>query len=222
MIACQQAEWSQQSVNHTQRGYEAMRETVKIFCATVLVVSVVLSGAALAGTMDPTATPAPTMRTLEEQKPAWNKNIPTALRFVDALDGTAVLDKETGVVWAKSPSTYQSSWADANLGCYNLFLGGRGGWRLPTPDELASLLQVTGDGTINLPDGNPFQVTLPRYGYGSYYVWSSRIAEADTTSAYAVNLAAGIINTQYNYYTPAGIYPMTNEYYHYWCVRSGL
>jgi hypothetical protein len=97
------------------------------------------------------------MRTLEEQKPAWNKILPAAQRFVDALDGTAVLDKETGLVWAKTPDSVQSNWQTAVDYCTKLNLGGRMGWRLPTIEELASLIDMSNPGPIKLPVGHPFQ-----------------------------------------------------------------
>jgi hypothetical protein len=96
------------------------------------------------------------MRTLEEQKPAWNKIIPATQRFEDALDGTAVLDKETGLVWAKSADANQSNWQSAMDYCTNLYLGGRKGWRLPTVQELSSLIDTPNQVTNSLPVGNPF------------------------------------------------------------------
>src|SRR5262245_60449862 len=52
----------------------------------------------------------------------------------------AVFDKETGRVWEQSPSQGTSNWVDAISHCYNLQTNARMGWRLPTVEELASLV----------------------------------------------------------------------------------
>ena len=36
---------------------------------------------------------------------SWDQKITTASRFKIVLDGEAVLDKETGLVWERSPAT---------------------------------------------------------------------------------------------------------------------
>lgn len=116
----------------------------------------IIATAANAGSLTPPGSPASTMRSLEEQKPSWNKIIPAAQRFVDALDGKAVLDKETGLVWAKSPDATRRTWQDAMNYCITLPLGGRMGWRVPTIEELASLMDSSNTASIRLPVGHPF------------------------------------------------------------------
>ena len=41
-----------------------------------------------------------------------------------------VLDKETGLVWDRSPSTVARNWYTATLNCYSQCKGERKGWRL--------------------------------------------------------------------------------------------
>ncbi len=86
----------------------------------------------------------------------WEKKISIS-RFVvlKDLDGAAVFDKETGRVWEQSPSTATFVWDNALPHCYTLEIGGRKGWRLPTIEELASLVD-TSQSNPALPAGNPF------------------------------------------------------------------
>ena len=81
------------------------------------------------------------------------------------LDGAAVLDKETGLVWEKSPDATRRTWLDAIYYCYTKTVGGRKGWRLPTVEELASLIDTTQSNPA-LPSGHPFNVQ-------TYGCWSS-------------------------------------------------
>lgn len=144
---------------------------------------------AYAGALDPASPPGPTMRTLEEQKPAWNKIIPSAQRFTDALDGSAVLDKETGLVWAKTPDSTQRGWQAAADYSADLALGGRKGWRLPSMEELASLIDSNASGGTKLPAGHPFQnVTADAY-------WSSTIYSGDAAFAWGVNMSSGSVTS---------------------------
>ncbi|MDD2732811.1 MAG: DUF1566 domain-containing protein [Desulfuromonadaceae bacterium] len=155
-----------------------------------------------AGSLEPSAAPAPTMRTLEQLKPSWDKIIPAAQRFVDALDGTAVLDKETGLVWAKSPDSQRRTWQSAMDYCTTLYLGGRLGWRVPTIEELGTLTDRSHTGTPRLPLGHPFtNITLGFY-------WSS--STYDTVNAWGVNMDFGL-----------GSYLLKTGSYFVWPVRAG-
>src|SRR6266511_6356515 len=79
--------------------------------------------------------------------PSWDQTLPVATRFIilSNFASNAVLDRETGLVWEKSPSTIQFPWSStlfttAALLCNPLNVGNRRGWRLPTIQELASLV----------------------------------------------------------------------------------
>ena len=76
---------------------------------------------------------------------SWSNKIPAAKRFVVLPDfnNEAVLDRETGLVWEKSPDqggAYRWDTDEAAAACINSNVGGRKGWRLPAIDELASLI----------------------------------------------------------------------------------
>lgn len=163
----------------TVRG---IRETVILLAAlATLTVPTIIH----AGNLEPSAPPAPTMRTLEELKPAWDRIIPASQRFVDALDGNAVLDKETGLVWAEAPDSTLRTWQDAMDYCPSLVLGGRLGWRLPTIDELGSLVDPAASGSPKLPGGHPFQnVQADAY-------WSSTTNSGNINNAWTMGMDSG-------------------------------
>jgi len=157
-----------------------------------------------AGSLEPSAAPAPTMRTLEELTPAWNRIIPAAQRFVDALDGSAVLDKETGLVWAKEPDSTRRMWNAALDYCTSLFLGGRKGWRLPNVEELLSLVELS-QMRPSLPSGHPFQnIKAATY-------WTSSTHATYTEGAWAVGMDGGSVEL---------VSKEINTFY-VWPVRSG-
>ena len=144
-------------------------------------------------------------RTLEELKPAWNKIIPAARRFVDALGGAAVLDKETGLVWAKSPASNKTTWWGALDYCAGLALGGRRGWRLPAIEELASLVDPANQSPA-LPSGHPF------LNIQQEYYWSSSTYAVDNNCALIVHMPSGVVGFQF---------PKGSNNFCVWPVRGG-
>jgi hypothetical protein len=186
------------------------KSSITTRCAAVAAIAFAIISTSVflasAGTLTPPGPPAATMRTLEEQKPAWNKIIPAAQRFVDALDGTAVLDKETGLVWAKTPDSVPRDWQTAMDYCTQLNLGGRKGWRLPTIEELASLVDMSNLGTPKLPAGHPFQNVLLDLSF-----WSSTTYSGNSNIAWYVFMYDGVV---YKYITKQGLC-------YAWPVRSG-
>lgn len=110
-------------------------------------------------------------KTVELQ--GWSARIDhSKKRFVvlDAFDNSAVLDKETQLVWERSPSG-RVNWPDAIQSCYRRNVGERMGWRLPTIEELASLVDATTDD--HLPAGNPFNVVIDLDPYWSATTYGS-------------------------------------------------
>jgi hypothetical protein len=68
---------------------------------------------------------------------------------------SAALDKETGLVWElRTNDSPPRSWSEAMEHCNRRLLGKRAGWRLPTVQELASLLDATQQ--LALPSDHPF------------------------------------------------------------------
>jgi hypothetical protein len=97
---------------------------------------------------------------------SWDRRIDnTTRRFkvLDEFNTDAVLDKETGLVWERRPSKEAVAWPNARLMCAQKAVGGRGGWRLPSFNELASLVDpaATNPTVPRLPAGHPFLDVQP-------------------------------------------------------------
>lgn len=133
---------------------------------------------------------------------SWDQMMPANERFVSVLSDNAILDRETGAVWEKSPGTSTYVWANATIHCINKNVGGRKGWRLPSVDELASLVDPTNTSPA-LPSNHPF------LNIQSSTYWSST-SGWDTSTAWWTRLSDGLVSGG----------PKTGSYY-VWCVRGG-
>jgi hypothetical protein len=93
--------------------------------------------------------------------PAWDQKLAPVDRFVVLTDwnSQAVLDKETGLVWERSPESGVFNWSGAARYCLLKNVAGTRGWRLPSVHELASLVDPA-QGSPALPPGHPF-LTVP-------------------------------------------------------------
>ena len=78
------------------------------------------------------------------------------------------------------------TWDDAVHYCYDKTVGGRKGWRLPTVEELASLIDTTQNNPA-LPSGHPFS------NVKSSFYWSSTTYAAITGYAWFVYLYLGAV-----------------------------
>src|SRR5262245_38941655 len=97
---------------------------------------------------------------------SWSNQIEDAAdRFLvlAEFNDEAVLDKETQLVWERTPSTTTYLWQNARFFCAQKAVGGRGGWRLPSFYELSSLVDpsVQDASTPRLASGHPFQDVQP-------------------------------------------------------------
>lgn len=143
--------------------------------------------------------------------PSWDQQLDPSVRFIVLSNwgGAAVLDRETGLVWEQSPSTSLFFWIEPSSStaarhCNVLTVGNRQGWRLPTLQELASLVDpsVPFPGPT-LPPGNPFNAPA------SFY-WSATTNGTFSGDAWGVNFLAGV----------ADIFNKGNQG-RVWCVRGG-
>jgi len=166
------------------------------------------------------ATPAPAQTTSNGPyyaTPSWDQqlacttsaNCPRFIvlsNWVDAnfpTGGAAVLDRETGLVWERSPDTTRFPWNFASIVCASKKVGGRVGWRLAVIQEIASLMDPTVPSPgPTLPAGHPFQNVQSN----SYWAATSLSA----TAAWWANFTNS---------TPQFGDKTANNYY--WCVRGG-
>ncbi len=156
--------------------------------------------------------------------PAWDQIIPNSTRFISLSNmlGTAILDRETGLVWQTFPSTMPSNWYAATTSCQNYSAGGGGlgeqrryGWRLPKLDELMSLMDDTQNPTI--PNGNlenePGEIFN---GVQKAYYWTSTDSVIDANWVMVVYLGRPFLSGG-----PFSISsPKTSATVYTWCVRG--
>ncbi len=147
----------------------------------------------------------------------WDRHIDNPNRFhvLAGFGGNAVLDRETDLVWERAPDTIQFEWLQAQALCNLKNVGNRKGWRLPTVQELASLVDPTVPSPgPTLPSGHPFQnirVTPdPSVSPSASAYWSATSSSVDSTAAWDVEFQTGVVaNT-------------SKSVFHYvWCVRGG-
>ena len=93
---------------------------------------------------------------LKEPTPPWSRKLSGDRRFTLVLDGLAVLDNETGLVWERVPSLQLPTWEAGTFICQLRTHGGRMGWRLPSVSELLSVTDPFTD--EGLPPGHPFDL----------------------------------------------------------------
>ena len=95
---------------------------------------------------------------------SWSQTLPNNSRFIilTNFNSDAVLDRETGVVWARQ-NVEPTTWRVADYACKQLVIGNRRGWRLASRWELNSLLDPSLPDNPNsprLPSGHPFLMSL--------------------------------------------------------------
>jgi hypothetical protein len=170
------------------------------------------------GNLEPSAPPKSTMKTLDQIPPTWSQKLQCDLfghlvvcpRFELVMGGYAVLDKETGLVWEQAPGPAVWEWEKAKFWCYEKGVGGRKGYRLPTIEELASLVDPQSISAHSLPSGHPFD-GVEDGGYWSSTTSGKRILERQGFEY--IYLCFNCISKVFS----AG----PTDLLHVWCVRGG-
>ena len=184
-----------------ERKMEKMRKTMTtIFAIAILIIPTM----GIAGSLEPPpgsvgpSGPVSTMKTLDQIPPTWSLTLPGAQRF-EQLSTYVTLDKETGLVWSRILMLGGWNWAGSQDQCRRAIAGGRMGWRLPTIEELTSLLESStdlgitppvGSSSASLPVGHPFYnnvLTEP--------VWAATSSPYSPSEKLKLNLNTGEITS---------------------------
>ncbi len=147
-----------------------------------------------------------------QTQPSWDQDLPTAERFKLVMGGDAVLDKNTGIVWEKSPATSSHFGLNnpnlpygARKHCLRRITGGQLGWRLPSIHELLSLMDPNNPtGNPDLPVGHPFQ------NIGNFY-WSATQDIQDPSRYWLMDFQDLTFLQRHN----------SSDTLRAWCVRGG-
>ena len=142
--------------------------------------------------------------------PAWDQKLDCTTpsncpRFIVLANwnSAAVLDRETGLVWQRTPDD-DFQWFVAHTRCRSTPTGGRHGWRLPTIQELMSLRDPAATVAPFLPPGHPFNVQAVDY-------WSANTSVVNASNAWFLRLGdAGV-----------PLVEAKNLSKFVWCVRGG-
>ena len=165
-----------------------------------------------AGELLPTEELCPLFIGPHEAHGSWSKVLGSN-RFQLVLNCKAVLDKETGLVWERSPDGGYRTWEAAKRYCSQKEIGGRKAWRAPGFHEIASLVDPSQAGPA-LPSGHPFKGIVTEDALDGEVIgvlyWSATTSAEYDTEAWAVRLQFGEVRTD----------PKTDRS-PVWCVRGG-
>jgi len=141
----------------------------------------------------------------------WDTVIIGATRFrvLVGFNNAAVLDRETGLVWERSPDTGTRDWLSAHRFCIDrsVGIGNRKGWRLPTVQEIVSLVDPTRN-PPSLPVGHPFTNVQPDF------YWSATTFGENPSLAWGAGFENDLTE-------PGARFTTKTTARLVWCVRSG-
>jgi hypothetical protein len=139
---------------------------------------------------------------------SWDDQIPNArdrFKVLSEFGDQAVLDKETALVWERTPDTQPQPWVSAKFACLNKIVGNRRGWRLPSIVELSSLVDPSVNTAVTLPAGHPLVGIQPAI------YWSATTDSEFLPNAFLMVFSNGGV----------GGGPKTDPWL-VWCVRGGM
>ncbi len=115
-------------------------------------------------------------------------------RFKCVMGGEAVLDKQTGLTWARNADLAGGTkpFQEAVNFCQDLEIGNRKGWQLPTKEELITILDTSRSHPA-LPDGHPFK-NVPPNNPNAY--WTGTTYESNSNKAYYISMSYGAVRDE--------------------------
>lgn len=166
----------------------------KTSVALVLVILLVAGAFALPagaqGSKDRFAEILNALRSFGDVSTSWSRALPAADRFevLAAFNNEAVLDRNTGLVWQRTPDNLGRPVFSASYYCLDANIGGQKGWRLPNITELTSLIDPSVTTEPTLPVGSPFQFNR------HVFFWSGTMREGFTDLVWSVNFRLGLVD----------------------------
>ena len=119
---------------------------------------------------------------------AWDHTNAPRFQLLAPFGNQAVLDRETGLVWERGPGAVAAvNWSNAHERCNRLVVSNRMGWRVPTIQELTSILSIGFPN--NMEPNNPF--VLPP---NNQLIWSSTASAINANNAWATSLLGPLVS----------------------------
>ena len=130
------------------------------------------------------------LRSFGDVSTSWSRALPAADRFVVLADfnNEAVLDRNTGLVWQRTPDNAGRFVFNASYYCLDANIGGQKGWRLPNITELTSLVDPSVTTEPTLPAGAPFEFNR------HVFFWSGTMRQGFTDLVWSVNFRLGLVD----------------------------
>lgn len=105
-------------------------------------------------------------------------------RFVPLLNGEAVKDTASGLVWEREPDYIFDVWDRSVSRCATKIVDGKPGWRAPSIDEIKTLVDLDQQDP-SLPAGHPFR------NIKSGIYWTSTAHPTDDIVAWQMSFFSG-------------------------------
>jgi Protein of unknown function (DUF1566)/Cohesin domain len=193
----------QEPLHHSViEGEPAMNNSVRLVASMLLGISILAGGHANAQVFQNGPYYA---------NPSWDQQLPASTRFVilSNWSNNAVLDRETGLVWEKVPTSNVSPWVFYLSACFLRSTGGRLGWRMPSIEEFLTLMDPA---TFKLVAGAPFDLSNPNGNFHDAIFWTTTTDASTPANAFQADFTGSG--------APFESQPKSNDQ-RLWCVRGG-
>jgi len=208
---------SVQLISHEKEVQTMCKKKLYVISASIVTLVFLVMFFPAMGTAADQSPPVPTPPILNKIPPAWSQilqcDTTACPRFELVMEGAAVLDHETGLVWQRTVEAAPTwTWAGAINQCNYANTGDRWGWHLPTVEQLETLnTRRPGGVAPKLPEGHPF---IGVSADPQVYYWTATTYTGAPESAYRLSFgAAGLPNRL------LGDYKWQEHLI--WCVRGG-